>query len=559
VPTPPPIFRRFVGARAQHDGAANRSCPMPAPMAFPVKVPRLRCDLVLEAADGQQESGLSVEFLRHFCETDELDLVTRLDIQVDSVRQNIEPLGEHLKNLCQLRLTDSSVICLRDLGTELSRLEILWMSRCGLQDLGGAASALPALRELYIPFNDISDLSPLRGHERIEVLDLEGNAVADLGEVAGLGWCPQLRELTLRGNLLHRSVERRAVLDLLPQLAVLDDVGVDSIDSDRAEWRGSDAALAGGSDGSAGAARDGTPDRGAEDRLRSPGCPGNADVEPIRPLEPFHPLLAQGLQESQTTTQSDRTYAGEPDEDELVVEELKRARPKPMTFHAFTARPALSRSSFNMQPPDRRQVRTADSEPTALRPATATNSRLDFDDLKSAQDSASDLTCGAPLAGGPLTAVRQRRVHAAGAQEAQEPELGIRELLRRYRTYTQPSCIPSDELLHRKREADGKRPGTPDVRIHVPTPLQASGAGRAATSAGLDAASLPRNSRSGAGSDDSLSSPPVPLDRKRNNAAVPSLPCPPARGSGGTVVPPSVVTSLGETLFIDTETAVDLE
>lgn len=65
------------------------------------------------------------------------------------------------------------------------------MSRCGLQDIGGLYSCFGELREFYLPFNDVSDLSPLNGHEYLEVLDLEGNAVADASEVEVLRTDPR--------------------------------------------------------------------------------------------------------------------------------------------------------------------------------------------------------------------------------------------------------------------------------------------------------------------------------------------------------------------------------
>jgi Leucine-rich repeat (LRR) protein len=40
-------------------------------------------------------------------------------------------------------------------------------------------NAFPQLKELYVSFNSISDLSPLYFHECIEVLDLEGNEVEE--------------------------------------------------------------------------------------------------------------------------------------------------------------------------------------------------------------------------------------------------------------------------------------------------------------------------------------------------------------------------------------------
>lgn len=57
-------------------------------------------------------------------------------------------------------------------------------------------------QELYASYNCISDLSPLCLLEQLEVLDLEGNGVEDLGQVCYLQLCPRLATLTLEGNLV---------------------------------------------------------------------------------------------------------------------------------------------------------------------------------------------------------------------------------------------------------------------------------------------------------------------------------------------------------------------
>merc|ERR1740123_1284125 len=102
------------------------------------------------------------------------------------------------------------------------------MSRCGLSDLGGAASCLPVLREFYLPFNHVTDLSALSWHDTLEVLDIEGNGVEDREEVEVLQTCPRLRELTLSGNpVLRGALSRKEVLSMLPALEVLDDASAD--------------------------------------------------------------------------------------------------------------------------------------------------------------------------------------------------------------------------------------------------------------------------------------------------------------------------------------------
>ena len=47
------------------------------------------------------------------------------------------------------------------------------MSRCGLEELDGISSMLK-LRELYLAYNEIADISPLSMLEELEILDLEG-------------------------------------------------------------------------------------------------------------------------------------------------------------------------------------------------------------------------------------------------------------------------------------------------------------------------------------------------------------------------------------------------
>uniref|UniRef100_A0A8C5EDD2 Leucine rich repeat containing 56 n=1 Tax=Gouania willdenowi TaxID=441366 RepID=A0A8C5EDD2_GOUWI len=125
-----------------------------------------------------------------------------------------------------------------DLGTSLSHLQVMWMSRCCLQDLDGI-SIYTSLRELYVAYNRVSDLSQVGLLENLQLLDLEGNDVDDLVQVQYLGLCSQLRILTLDGNPVclrpnTTSTQvnpnysyRAAVRELIPQLRYLDDVKVE--------------------------------------------------------------------------------------------------------------------------------------------------------------------------------------------------------------------------------------------------------------------------------------------------------------------------------------------
>ncbi|XP_028306259.1 leucine-rich repeat-containing protein 56 isoform X2 [Gouania willdenowi] len=180
---------------------------------------------------------LSVEKLETLCGTQDLSHITSLEICVDTREKTLGNFGVYLPRLAQLKMNNSAIISVRDLGTSLSHLQVMWMSRCCLQDLDGI-SIYTSLRELYVAYNRVSDLSQVGLLENLQLLDLEGNDVDDLVQVQYLGLCSQLRILTLDGNPVclrpnttSTQVEdysyRAAVRELIPQLRYLDDVKVE--------------------------------------------------------------------------------------------------------------------------------------------------------------------------------------------------------------------------------------------------------------------------------------------------------------------------------------------
>lgn len=56
--------------------------------------------------------------------------------------------------------------------------------------------------ELYIAYNNISELSQLTWLDHLEVLDLEGNNIEDINQMEYLGLCCKLSRLTVEGNLI---------------------------------------------------------------------------------------------------------------------------------------------------------------------------------------------------------------------------------------------------------------------------------------------------------------------------------------------------------------------
>ncbi|XP_076590083.1 leucine-rich repeat-containing protein 56 [Chaetodon auriga] len=183
------------------------------------------------------EPYFSPEKLESLCGTGDLSRVTSLEICVDTQEYSLGNIGVYLPRLVQLRMNNSMIMSVRDLGTTLSHLQVLWMPCCSLQDLDGISS-FSSLKELYMAYNSVSDLSQVGMLENLQLLDLEGNNVDDLVQVQYLGLCGKLQKLTLEGNPVCvrpnlTAIQtadysyRAAVRDLVPQLRYLDDLKVE--------------------------------------------------------------------------------------------------------------------------------------------------------------------------------------------------------------------------------------------------------------------------------------------------------------------------------------------
>lgn len=495
---------------------------------LPLRADVLLCNTLFEELD----NALSADFLQQYTGNDQLEKVDFLELQVDAIsgNQGVEGLGEMLPNLRQLRLNQSAIPSLRDLGTGLSRLRVLWLCRSSLQDLGGI-TAMPVLEELYISFNDVQELGPLCTHESLQVLDLEGNQVEDLEEIESLQGIPTLRELTFSSNPVCKSeaFSRAHVLCALPQLEVLDDiprgfqigssdlavVGCDEDAASLANLDADDLELTAMREEISRLSQDCEPleshsmkelrqragsaqDAGMGSAQSVAGSGGEASPEeaqsaaPSKAVSELHKTWAK-LRVDGASDQStnDKCCGDEPTEQDLIVEGLKRSARRPVphlwSLKSMSARPAEHQRPFTGFSPDRRGLRTAwssagSSMSTSYRPTSASGASISGlsghtstgsyaasavpEDL--ADGPGSDLTAGddgAVLAGNALAAVRRRRRVAAARGE---DDRGIREMLRRFETYTQESCIPEAELELRRRQSESTRPGTSDVRISAP-------------------------------------------------------------------------------------------
>uniref|UniRef100_A0A8B9H488 Leucine rich repeat containing 56 n=1 Tax=Astyanax mexicanus TaxID=7994 RepID=A0A8B9H488_ASTMX len=198
------------------------------------------CPATAVDTDPLSEFILSPEKLKSLTGSDDLDQVTTFEMCVDIRENTLGNFGVYLPKLVQLKMNNSLILSVRDLGTTLSHIQVLSLVRCGLADLDGISSLL-SLKELYVAYNNVSDLNQVGMLENLELLDLEGNNVDDLSQVQYLGLCGQLRTLSLMRNPVCTCPRpdkpevpdynyRAAVRKLIPQLHVLDDAPAEEVE-----------------------------------------------------------------------------------------------------------------------------------------------------------------------------------------------------------------------------------------------------------------------------------------------------------------------------------------
>ncbi|KAM7396485.1 hypothetical protein PAMP_019521 [Pampus punctatissimus] len=244
---------------------------------------------------------LSPEKLKLLCGTPDLSQVTLLEICVDTQENTLGNFGAYLPKLVQLKMNNSLIMSVRDLGTTLSNLQVLWLSRCCLQDLDGI-STLSSLKELYLAYNAVSDLSHVGMLENLQLLDLEGNDVDDLVQVQYLGLCNKLLTLALRGNPVCERPNptaiqttdysyRASVRELIPQLRYLDDVRVEDDGLGCSSNMGEDWAILRNSIRDRNSSQAGTEDEEAADSA----CPYSRPSSARRPTSSIWPLSSTGF------------------------------------------------------------------------------------------------------------------------------------------------------------------------------------------------------------------------------------------------------------------------
>lgn len=147
-----------------------------------------------------------------------------LEAKADTRDFSLSFLGDTFPNIKKLRLNNSIIPSVRDIGCTLVNLRFLSLARCNISSLDGIATISQNLEELYLAFNNITDVCDLMGMEKLVIVDLEDNKINQLDNIEVLTLCTGLRALTMAGNPAAQDPNYRdKVKKLLPQLIYLDE------------------------------------------------------------------------------------------------------------------------------------------------------------------------------------------------------------------------------------------------------------------------------------------------------------------------------------------------
>ncbi len=331
-------------------------------------------------------AGLNEVKLAELIKVDDVDSlaqVTKAEMRVDLSFNSLQYAGDVLKNLRQLKLNGSIINSLRDIGNSFKNLEILWISKCGMKDLAGL-SCFPKLKELYAPYNHITDLSHIIMHDNLQVLDLEGNEIENVETLENLLSIDNLNNLNLSSNPICKITNYEIrVFETLPQLEYLNDQTKDEIQEQKTSKYNAEA---------------------PED------IEENNDESIKQLYEKFRKLKLFEVDEFEENSRQviAKNISKEPTEEELIMMSVKKTSKKvkaceqdPDDFGKFTMQTSSKKSLMRPQSSKAR----IGAKPTSI--------FSDVDRLKNFGVEGSDLNQQTDqiFAGNPLKALRHRRKH----------------------------------------------------------------------------------------------------------------------------------------------------
>lgn len=125
--------------------------------------------------------------------------LVKLHLKIHAEYNLLNQFGERLPNLKELKLNNSNIPSISDLGSNFKGLVVLYMDNCNLVDLSGII-CFENLKEFSAKNNKINDLFEIESVTSIQYLQLENNLIEELENITFVSTLENLNTLILKGN-----------------------------------------------------------------------------------------------------------------------------------------------------------------------------------------------------------------------------------------------------------------------------------------------------------------------------------------------------------------------
>ena len=149
----------------------------------------------------------------------EIQNLRKLNIKINGSYGLLNQFGQRLINLKFLKLNNSFIQSIDDLGSNFKNLKILQINNCKLKQLNGII-CFEQLEILEAKNNEISDLIELEMSTSLIKLNLENNLIEDEQNIYFLSSLDNLEYINLLGNPM-KNYEKK-LKELLPNLKEID-------------------------------------------------------------------------------------------------------------------------------------------------------------------------------------------------------------------------------------------------------------------------------------------------------------------------------------------------
>ena len=149
----------------------------------------------------------------------EIQNLRKLNIKINGSYGLLNQFGQRLVNLKFLKLNDSFIQSIDDLGSNFKNLKILQINNCKLKELSGII-CFEQLEILEAKNNEISDLIELEMSTSLVKINLENNLIEDEQNIYFLSSLDNLEYINLRDNPI-KNYEKK-LKELLPNLKEID-------------------------------------------------------------------------------------------------------------------------------------------------------------------------------------------------------------------------------------------------------------------------------------------------------------------------------------------------